>query len=202
MKAAFISALNEPVLIQNTEKPSAQAGEAVVKISHAALNHRDIWITKGQYAGIKLPVIPGSDGCGIVVETGSPEDGSWLGKEVIIQPGIGWGDSELHQHSNYSILGMPQNGTIAEYVKVSITQLFPKPAHLSSMEAAALPLAGLTAFRALMKQGTAQKGQKVLITGIGGGVAQWAAILALVIDCEVWTTSGSTEKCRQALAMG
>ena len=84
MKAAFISALNEPVLIQNTEKPSAQAGEAVVKIFHAALNHRDIWITKGQYAGIKLPVIPGSDGCGIVVETGSPEDGSWIGKEVII----------------------------------------------------------------------------------------------------------------------
>lgn len=202
MKAAIIQALHKPVSVIEVEKPVAQPGEAVIKISHAALNHRDVWITKGQYAGITLPVIPGSDGCGVVVELGSTEDSVWMGKEVIIQPGKDWGPLQSHQDIKYSILGMPENGTIAEYVKVSVNQLFPKPPHLSRAEAAAIPLAGLTAYRALMVQGAAQKGQRVLITGMGGGVAQWAGILAIAAGCEVWGTSGNAEKCAQALTLG
>lgn len=202
MKAALLIALHQPLEIVEIPQPQAQAGEVLVKLSHAALNHRDLWINKGQYAGIQLPCVPGSDGCGTVVEIGSGVSPEWVGKEVIINPGLQWGNEATHQGKHFSIIGMPTQGTLAEYMKVPVEQLFEKPQHLSAEEAAALPLAGLTAYRALMVQGKVERGHKVLVTGLGGGVAQWTAILAHAIGCEVWATSGTASKCEQALNLG
>ncbi|MCS7013453.1 MAG: zinc-binding dehydrogenase [Chloroherpetonaceae bacterium] len=199
MKAAVLTAVSAPLVLQEVEKPSPSDGEALVALRYAALNHRDVWIQKGLYAGLKFPIILGSDGAGTVVEC---RHSAWLGKEVIINPSLDWGPNEKAQQKSFRILGLPDNGTFAEFLKIPIQNLCEKPAHLSWQEAAALPLAGLTAYRALFSRAALQPNEKVLITGIGGGVALFALQFALAIGAEVWVTSGSDRKLSRALAMG
>jgi len=182
--------------------PSANQEEVVVKIKAAALNHRDEWSRKGLYPNLKNGVILGSDGAGVVESVGADPHSYWIGKEVIINPAINWGTSQLAQSKDFEILGMPRNGTLAEYVSVPADRLHEKPAHLSWAEAGALPLAGLTAYRALVYQGQVKAGDKVLVTGIGGGVAQFAAQFALALGAEVYVSSSSDAKSAKALEMG
>uniref|UniRef100_UPI00359391DF zinc-binding dehydrogenase n=1 Tax=Persicitalea sp. TaxID=3100273 RepID=UPI00359391DF len=173
----------------------------------AALNHRDVWIQKGRYPDINTPVILGSDGAGVVVEVGEGVSEYWLEKEVIINPSQGWGDNPAYYGDDYSILGLPENGTFAEYVKVDRHYLVHKPKHLSFVEAACLPLAGLTAWRALMTRGGFKpddrpSDRRVLITGAGGGVALFVTQFAVASGAEVWVTSGSDSKIRKATNLG
>lgn len=202
MNALVLGAKNAPLILQ--ERPDLQPGEgeAIVQVYAAALNHRDVWIQKGQYAGLKYPLIPGSDGAGVVVSA-SPDGASWVGKEVIINPAFNWGNSPSHQHpKDFRILGLPDDGTFAEYVKVPVHNLAEKPVHLSFEEAAALPLAGVTAYRAIITRAQLQPGEKVLITGIGGGVALFALQYAVALGAKVYVSSGSEEKLDKALGMG
>ena len=201
MTALVLTGKNEPVTIKEVPDCQAGPGEAIVRVHAAALNHRDVWIQKGQYAGLKYPIVPGSDGAGIVVEGSDAAD--WAGKEVIIDPSLGWGASTGYQDpGSYRILGLPDDGTFAEYVKVPVRNLVEKPAHLSFEAAAALPLAGVTAYRALMTRAQVRAGEKVLITGIGGGVALFALQFAVAAGAEVVVTSGSVDKLDKAMAMG
>jgi zinc-binding alcohol dehydrogenase/oxidoreductase len=199
MHALVIPDKNRPIIVQEKEALHAGKGEAIVKIYAAALNHRDLWIQKGQYAGLKYPIVPGSDGAGVVVE--GPEE--WMGKEVIINPAIGWGTHPSHQDQHgFKILGLPDDGTFAEYVKVPAANLAEKPGHLSFEEAAALPLAGATAYRSLFTRAQLRAKEKVLITGIGGGVALSALKFAVAAGARVYVTSGDDEKIGRAVALG
>jgi NADPH:quinone reductase-like Zn-dependent oxidoreductase len=182
--------------------PHPGPGEAVVRLRAAALNHRDVWIRKGQYAGIKLPIILGSDGAGQVVEVGSGVDRSWVGRDVVIDPSLNWGTDERAQGSSFHILGLPADGTYAEMVLVPAANLHPKPAHLSWEEAAAVPLASVTAYRALVTRAQVQPGETVLITGIGGGVAATALVIAARLGAKVWVTSGHDAKLKAARTHG
>jgi len=207
MKALVITDRNTPLIVQELADLEAGPGEAIVRVYAASLNHRDVWIQKGQYAGLKYPIVPGSDGAGVVVETGQDENAAtrsnWVGKEVIINPSLLWGQSSAFQDpKSFRILGLPDNGTLAQYVKVPVGNLVDKPAFLSFEEAAALPLAGLTAYRASMTRAQVQAGEKVLITGIGGGVALFAFQFALAAGALIYVTSGSDEKLDKAMAMG
>ena len=208
MKALVLSGKGLPLTVQDVSDLTAGEGEAIVRVHAAALNHRDVWIQKGQYAGLKYPVIPGSDGAGVVVAAGAAggektDAGGWLGKEVIIDPAIHWGGQEAYQDPvHFGILGLPENGTLAEYVKVPLENLVEKPVHLSFEEAAALPLAGVTAYRASMVRAQIKSGEKVLITGIGGGVALFALQYAVAAGARVYVSSGSDEKIDKAMAMG
>ena len=202
MKAIVLNDKNEPLIWQEVETPVPGAGEVLVKIKAAAFNHRDLWIQKGQYAGLRYPIILGSDGSGIVVELGDGVNDSWLNKEVIINPGMNWGNNPNFHDRHFKILGLPDNGTFAEYVKVPADYLYAKPAYLSFEEAAAIPLAGLTGYRALFTRGQVKQGDKVLITGIGGGVALMVLKMALAIGADVYVTSGSDEKIERAVALG
>lgn len=192
MKAILLDTINTPLRITDIEKPVPRTGEKLIRIHYAALNHRDVWITKGQYAGIVTPIILGSDGAG------TDENGN----EVIINPGFSFGDNEAAQGHDFNILGMPQNGTLAEFVCVNEKYVHPKPAHLTLEQAAALPLAGVTAYRALFTRAAYKPGDRVLITGIGGGVALFAMQYALAYGSDVWVTSSSEEKITQAMALG
>jgi NADPH:quinone reductase-like Zn-dependent oxidoreductase len=91
---------------------------------------------------------------------------------------------------------------MAEKVAVPIGQLSAKPPHLAWEEAAALPLAGLTAYRALCSRAEVQRGERVLISGVGGGVALFALQFAVAAGAEVWVTSSSPEKIKQAVERG
>ncbi|MBX3102443.1 MAG: zinc-binding dehydrogenase [Bacteroidetes bacterium] len=179
------------------------AGHALIKLKAAALNHRDLWITQGRYANITPGTVLGSDGCGTVVAVGSAEDSSWVNTDVILNPNINWGDSGRHQdQEHYRILGMPDDGTLAQYVNVPVHRLSSSPAHLKPEEAAALPLGGMTAYRALFSRGMLKEGQKVLVTGFGGGVAQFALQFALQAGNAAYATSSSDTKLAQAMQLG
>ena len=206
MKALVISDKNKPVELLDVKDKAAGPGQVLVRVSAAALNHRDVWIQKGQYAGLKYPIIPGSDGAGVVeaVGPGALEHAAdWIGKEVIIDPALYWGHEPGFQDPvDFRILGLPDDGTLAEYVVAPLGNLVVKPAHLSFTEAAALPLAGVTAWRALMTRGQLQAGERVLITGCGGGVALFALQYAVTLGARVYVSSGSDEKLARARAMG
>jgi NADPH:quinone reductase-like Zn-dependent oxidoreductase len=202
MKAIVLEAADKPLIFKEVEKPALNPGEVLVKIKAAALNRRDYWITVGKYAGIKYPSILGSDGAGIVAEAGSAAEQQWIGKEVIINPSHDWGNHPDYQSKEFKILGLPENGTFAEYIKVRAEYLYPKPHHLSWEQAAALPLVGLTAYRALFTKARATKEDKVLIIGVGGGTGTIALQLALAAGCQVFVTSGTGEKIERAKHLG
>lgn len=202
MKAIILEELNQPLSVKETSLPELAPHEALVKVHAAAFNHRDLWIQKGQYAGIRFPIILGSDGSGVVEKIGSAVGQNWLGKEVILNPSMNWGNDPRVQAKDYVILGTPHNGTFAEYVKTDARLLVDKPEHLTFEQAAALPLAGLTGFRALMKRAAAKSGETVLITGIGGGVALQCMQFAIAAGCHTYVTSGDETKLAQALKMG
>jgi len=201
MRAVQLSAVNQLAVVEVPE-PRPAAGEVVVALRAAALNHRDVWIKAGQYAGLKWPCIPGSDGAGEVVALGAGVEAAWQGREVIINAAFGWGEGECVQGSQFQILGLPRDGTLAEKIAVPAAQLAAKPAHLNWEEAAALPLAGLTAYRAVFSRGKLQAGERVLISGIGGGVALFALQFAQAAGAEVWVTSSSAGKMAQAVKLG
>jgi NADPH:quinone reductase-like Zn-dependent oxidoreductase len=151
---------------------------------------------------LKDGVVLGSDGAGIVEEVGAGVDNSLVGHEVIINAAKNWGSNEKAQAKEFEILGMPSHGTLAEFIAVPADRIHAKPKHLNWEEAAALPLAGLTAYRALVVKGQVQAGDQVLVTGIGGGVAQFAAQFALALGAKVFVSSSNPEKIAQAIAQG
>lgn len=201
MRALQLPAVNK-IGVALVPDPQPAAGEVIVAVHAAALNHRDVWIKSGQYAGLKWPCIPGSDGAGVVVAVGEGADTAWRGHDVIINPSFHWGASEHAAGPHFSILGLPRDGTLAERIAVPVAQLASKPVHLTWEEAGALPLAGLTAYRAVFSRARLQAGERVLISGVGGGVAVFALQFAVAAKAEVWVTSSSDQKIARAVELG
>ncbi|GAB3657047.1 zinc-binding dehydrogenase [Echinicola sediminis] len=203
MLAAVLDQSNPSgIKITQVNLPNLGPNEVRVKVKAAALNHRDEWCRQGRYPNISDGVILGSDASGTVEEIGPDVSPSWLGQEVIINAGSNWGNDPKAQSKDFQILGMPKHGTLAEYVQVDVSRLASKPAHLSFEEAAALPLGGLTAFRAAFYHGKIKKGDKVLVTGFGGGVAQFATQYALAVGAQVYVNSSSNTKIQRAIDLG
>jgi NADPH:quinone reductase-like Zn-dependent oxidoreductase len=204
MRAIVLTALGDTdnLRLERRPDPVPGPGEALVRLHAAALNRRDVFIRRGQYAGIKLPIILGSDGAGEVLDVGEQVDRAWIGREVVIDPSLNWGPNERAQDSAFNILGLPLDGTYAELMAVPAANLHLKPAHLSWEEAAAVPLASVTAYRALVTRGQVQSGDKVLITGIGGGVATTALVMARYLGANVYVTSGHDSKIEAAKRLG
>jgi NADPH:quinone reductase-like Zn-dependent oxidoreductase len=176
--------------------PEPAEGESVVRLQACGLNHRDVWIRQGLYARIQLPCVLGSDGAGVA------ETGPLRGKRVVIIPCEKWGNDPAVQGRDFRILGMPRQGTMAQKIAVPTSMLVQLPDHLTFEDAAALPVAGLTAWRALTTRGGLRKGEHVLVTGIGGGVATLAMLFAQAMGATVSVTSGSEEKIARAKALG
>jgi NADPH:quinone reductase-like Zn-dependent oxidoreductase len=207
MKAVRLHELEGPEALsyEDVPDPEPDSGEIVVRLSNAALNRRDVFVTQGMYPGAKpeaLPVILGSDGSGEVAARGDGADGPEEGAEVVINPALYWGDNPKVPGKEYRILGLPDDGTYAQFAKVPADHVYPKPSHLSHEEAAALPLAALTAYRALFTRGQLQEGETVLVPGIGGGVATFLVQMATAAGATVFVTSGSDEKIERAKELG
>ncbi|KAJ4989605.1 zinc-binding dehydrogenase [Stagonosporopsis vannaccii] len=184
--------------------------EAVITLSAAALNHRDLFIRQHLYPGTTFGVPLLADGVGVVTSTGSsPAAARWRNKRVVLNPGTGWTDSPdgPEAPTGYAILGGTKTnpaGTLAESVVLPVAELEACPEHLSDAEAAALPLTGLTAWRALrVKCGdNAARGRNILVTGIGGGVALMVLLFAVADGCNVFVTSGDRAKIDKAVRLG
>ena len=204
MKAIVLKEAGGPknLLYHEVETPEPKADAVLVKLRYAALNRRDVFVAYGRYRGMKLPSILGADGSGEVVARGENVMNVEVGSHVVINPGLMWGEREAYPSPKFHILGMPVDGTFAQYIAVPASQVYPKPEYLTWEEAAALPLAGVTAYRAVVTRGQVQPGETVLIPGIGSGVALYALQMALVKGAKVYVTSGSDEKIERAIQLG
>ena len=204
MKAVRLNELGGPekLHVEEVPEPKPAAGEALIKVKRAALNRRDVYITQNLYPGIELPKTLGADACGTVAAYGDGAQGPAIGTRVVIDPTMNWGDDERVWKREGGVLGMPRDGTFAEYVTVPAANVHPAPEHLSDDEAAAIPLAGLTACRACFSRGELSKEDVVLITGIGGGVQTFVLLFVKAVGAKAIVTSGSDEKLARAKAMG
>lgn len=179
--------------VARVDDPRPGDGEVVVELRAAALNRRDLGVVAGRYGDFDLPFVPGSDGAGVRRDTGA---------EVVILPSLAWGEREDSPGPDFRILGGADDGTFAELIAVPEENVFPKPRRLSWHEAAAVPLAGLTAYRALFVRGRLAAGETVLVLGAGGGVATTAIQLAVHAGARVLVTSSSEEKIARAVELG
>jgi zinc-binding alcohol dehydrogenase/oxidoreductase len=195
MRAARLHQAGGPsrLSVEDVPRPVPSEDEVLVRVRAAALNRRDLFISQGLYPNIVLPRTLGSDGAGAIESTG---------EEVVIDPMLAWGDDPRVWSADASILGMPRDGTFAQYVAVPRANVYPKPPHLTMEEAAAIPLAGLTAYRATFTRGELQRGETVLIPGIGGGVQTFVLLFAKTIGARAIVTSASDDKLERARVLG
>ncbi|KAJ5084046.1 hypothetical protein NUU61_008625 [Penicillium alfredii] len=201
-----------PLSLRTLPQPSPQGRELLVKLTAASLNHRDLFLRQHLYPGVTFDVPLLADGVGVVVGAGPDVSNAdqWQGKRVILSPGVGWKDSPdgPEDAAGYRIMGgtkVYDKGTLQEYITIEDSEVEPAPEHLSDAEAAALPLTGLTAWRALVTKAgerNSSNGAAVLITGIGGGVALMALRFAVARGAHVFVTSSSQEKIQKAIELG
>ena len=183
--------------------PVPAADEVVVDVVAAALNRRRhpwVWTTPSV---CPLPVTLGSDGAGVVSWAGAAVTSVAEGDEVVIYPTLNWGEGELFPGPDFDIVGgAPTDGTFAEKILIAARNVAPRPTRLTWEESAALPLSGLTAWRALFTCGRVGSGSSVLVTGAGGGVSSFLIQLSTAAGAHVVATTGSAEKARRAVALG
>ncbi len=202
MKAALFKGKDLPLSVEEFKKPIPVKDQVLIRMKYAALNHRDLWLMREQSHQFPNGVVLGSDGAGIIEAVGEDADPLRMGSKVVINPSLDWGSNPIVQGNSFRILGVPDHGTFAEYLVISEKYVFEKPEHLSFEESSAVPLAGLTAYRALFSKARLQNNEKILITGIGGGAALWVLQFAVAYQGMVYVTSGSDEKISRAKELG
>jgi NADPH2:quinone reductase len=197
----------EKLRYEEVPKPEPKAGEVLVQLKAAALNHLDIFCRTG-IPGVPLPHVGGADGSGIVAATGPGVSQVAAGERVLLNPAL-CDDTcaycQAGEHSlcdNFKILGEQVDGTFAEYVAVPQANVLPIPDHVDFIQAAAYPLVTLTAWRMLMTRAQLRAGETVLILGVGGGVSSAAVQIAKLGGARVIATSGSDLKLDRARQIG
>lgn len=184
--------------IRDVPSPSPGPGEVRVKVAHVALNHLDLWVRRGVPGhDFHLPRIPGSDVAGHVD-----------GRRVALHPS--WGCMACpaclegrHNHCRaFRIRGENADGGCATEVVVPAWQLLPVPAHLTSAEAAALPLTLLTAWHMLVAKARLRRGEKVLVQAGGSGVGVMCVQIARLFDCDVHATASTDDRRRRLADLG
>lgn len=211
MKAAFITGHggNEVVQVGERECPVRRPGEVRVRLHAATLNQVDLYM-RNSGAGIthSLPQIMGLDGAGVIEEVDADETLLKPGQRVVLHPGLNCGRCEFCQRgegvlcTKMQFLGEHRDGTFAEWVSLPARNVFPMPTHLGFMEAAALGVNHLTAWRMLFTKAQLKPWESVLVFGIGGGVSLAALQLAKAAGARVIVTSRDDAKLEKALAMG
>jgi zinc-binding alcohol dehydrogenase/oxidoreductase len=214
MKAAVIREYGDASVfaLEDVADPVAGPGQVVVDLRAASVNRRDRGIRAGSLVPRAIggqseqpptfPLILGSDGAGVVSQVGKGVEGVAVGDEVMINPSLNWGEGDESPGPDWETLGVPRQGTYAERIAVPAAFVAPKPPRLTWLEAAAVPLAGLTAWRAVVTKAKVAAGERVLVPGVGSGVATFVLQFAHAFGCEVVVTSSSEEKLARAQAIG
>lgn len=181
--------------------PEPGPGEVLVRVLAISLNYRDHLVVNGAYnPRFSLPLVPGSDCCGEIAAVGDGVDGA-LGTRVIVAFNPAWVSGPLTDDARDGPLGGPADGVFREYLTVSASAVVPAPAHLTDAQAACLPCAGVTAWRALVTDAGLTAGQTVLTLGTGG-VSVFAVQLAVAMGARVAITSSSDDKLRLMRDLG
>ncbi len=200
---------SEVLELSTMEKPKPADDQVLVEIKAASLNHLDLWLRRGLPGmNIPLPHIPGSDASGVIVEVGSEVKDWNVGDEVLIQPGTFCGEcshckkGREDRCASYGILGETESGVQRQFICLSPVNIGPKPKNLSFVEAAALPLASLTAWNMLKNRAQLQSGETLLVLGAGSGVGSMAVQMGRYLGARVIATAGTEEKQKMAFSLG
>ncbi|KAK2590732.1 hypothetical protein QQS21_011582 [Conoideocrella luteorostrata] len=197
-----------PLKIREVPKPKVGPNQLLIRMEAAALNHKDLFIRRHLYPAISFENPLLADGYGTVVEAGSAvKQNNLLNKPVLINPMLMWESDPVGPEKGAVLIigasSVTEMGCGQDFALVDEDDVVPAPTHLSPAEGAALPLAGLTGWRALVtKSGNAEAGRNILITGIGGGVALQVLQFAVAMGCNVYVTSGDQAKIDKAKEMG
>jgi NADPH:quinone reductase-like Zn-dependent oxidoreductase len=196
VKAIRIHEDGAPDVLSYEEVPDPEpgAGEVLVRLCAAGLNHLDIWIRKG-LPSVPKPRILGADGAGVVEALGEAAEGFSPGDRVVVNPGI-------PHDGRITVIGEHTDGTYCERKSFPAGQLYPLDDSLSFEEGAAFPLVFETAYRMLVTKASLREGEWVLIWGIGGGVALAAFEICRALGARTIVTSSSAEKLERARELG
>jgi len=181
-------------------------GEVRVRVVASALNHMDLWVTRG-LPKPPLPHVPGADGAGVVESVGEGVVGVEVGDEVVLNPAVSCrrcptclaGESPLCP--DFAILGEHRWGAHGGLVTVPVENVVPKPASLGWAEAAAYGLCHLTAWR-MLRRARLRAGETMLVVGVGGGVSSAGLVLGLAMGARVFATSRDAAKRSRAVELG
>jgi NADPH:quinone reductase-like Zn-dependent oxidoreductase len=184
----------EVLMYEDAPDPVPEAGEVLVRMRFASLNHLDVWTRKG-LPSVPKPRILGADGSGVVEALGPGVEGLEPGTPVVINPGIEH-DGVIH------VIGEHTEGVHAELAAVPATNVYPLREGVSFEDAAAFPLVFETAYRMLVTRAAVQPEEWVLVWGIGGGVATAAFRIAQALGARTIVTSSSDDKLDRARALG
>lgn len=187
------------------DAPVPGPGEVRVRVLASALNHMDLWVTRG-LPRPPVPHIPGADGAGVIEAVGEGVS-LGVGEEVVLNPAISCrrcpvclaGESPLC--SNFHILGEHCWGTHCEMVVVPADNVLPRPPHRSWEECAAFPLCTLTAWR-MLRRARLRAGETLLVVGVGGGVSSAGVVLGRAMGARVFATSREAAKRDRARILG
>jgi zinc-binding alcohol dehydrogenase/oxidoreductase len=202
MRAILLTGPQSSLVLSEIDIPEPAPDEVLISLKAASVNRRDIWIWQGDYGNISYPCVIGSDGAGVIAKLGPDVDQSWLNQHVIINPSLNWGSQRAGHGNGFQILGVPTQGTFAEYICVPVSNVYRIPDGYDFEKAAALPLAGLTAHRALFYRGDLKAHYTILITGIGGGVSSFLLGFAIRAGARIYVSSSSEKKIEKAVLLG
>ena len=198
----------EVVRIEEVARPVAAAGEVLVEVRAAALNHLDLWVRRGIAIETTMPHVGGSDVAGVIAEVGAGVDPGRVGERVVVNPSLWCGHcrecarGEESLCATYRILGEHTNGGFTEVVAVAADRAYRIPDELSFEEAAALPIAYQTAWRALLTRARLRPGDDVLVIGASGGAAIAAVQIARLAGARVFAVTSGEDNVRRVRELG
>ncbi len=209
MRAWVLNETNGPesFTLQDVPTPDPGIGEVRVKLEVSALNHLDLWVSRGMPAPHEFPHIAGADGTGVVEAIGVDVASVALGDAVTINPSVSCGKcsvcltGDTPYCKSYGILGEHSNGTLAEYAVVPARNVVPRPEGITAVEAGSYGLAYGTAMR-MLRRSNLRAGDVLLVVGVGGGVSSAAQLIGQAMGADVYVTSRSPDKIAAALEMG
>ena len=188
--------------VARRDKPSPGRGQVLLRMRAVSLNFRDYLMVNGLYNPKQpLPLIPCSDGVGIVEEIGPGVDRVEVGDRVMSVFSQRWIAGPPTKEKVRTTLGGPLDGTLVEYLVLDQQGVSPVPDYLSDVEAATLPCAAVTAWSALVVHGRVKAGDTVLVQGTGG-VSLFALQIAQILGARVIVTSSKDAKLEKAIQMG
>jgi NADPH:quinone reductase-like Zn-dependent oxidoreductase len=209
MRAVWLEQHGAPEVLHVVDRPDPKPGphDALIDVKACGINHLDIWVRRGGSRGFPIPIIPGSDAAG-VVRTAPPDCGVKPGDEVVVYPGEGCGACPACEAGDdplchdFKIFGAFRDGCLAERMVVPVRNCLPKPSHLDFIQAAAVAVNYVTAWRMLTSRAKLRPGEWVLIQAAGSGVSTAAIQIAHFLGGKVIATSSTAEKLEHARREG
>lgn len=209
MRAWVLNDTNGPesFTLQEVPTPEPGYGEVRVRLEVSALNHLDLWVSRGMPAPSHFPHIAGADGTGVVDAVGEGVSTVAVEDPVVINPSVSCGvcpaclAGDTPYCRSYGILGEHSSGTLADFAVLPARNVVARPAGISIAEAGSYGLAYGTAMR-MLRRTRLRSGDVLLVVGVGGGVSGAAQLIGQAMGAEVYVTSRSPDKIAAALEMG